>query len=79
MRQDAGVRFNFLFSHMYGLPLQYRSACLENRESQTNDAPKQATNIGFVQPEIQGLGRNFAPPALFGPLRRPSGTLSIKD
>jgi hypothetical protein len=79
MRQDACIRFNFLFSHMYGLPFQYQSACLENRESQTNDAPKQAANIGFVQPEIQGFGHNFAPPGLLGPLRRPSGTLSIKD
>jgi hypothetical protein len=79
MRQDAGIRFNFLFSHMYGLPLQYRSARLENHESQTNDAPKQSTNIGFVQPEIQGFGHNFAPPGLRDPLRRPGGTLIIKD
>jgi len=35
--------------------------------------------MGFVQPEIQGLGRNFALSGLRGPLRGPSGTLSIKD
>jgi hypothetical protein len=79
MRQDADVLLNFLFSHMYGLPLQYRSACREKRESQTNDAPKQVTNIGFVQPEIQGFGHNFAPPRLFRHPRRRSGTIIIKD
>jgi hypothetical protein len=48
-------------------------------KSQTCETPKQVTNIGFVQPEIQGFGHNFAPPGLFRPLRGRSGTLIIKD
>jgi hypothetical protein len=55
------------------------TCCHGNRESQTNDALKQAANIGFVQPEIQGFDHNFAPPGLFHPLRRLSGLLIIKD
>jgi hypothetical protein len=37
------------------------------------------TNIGFVQPEIQGVGRNFVLPGLFRALRRSGEKLSIKD
>ena len=78
MRQDAGARLQFFVSHILRFTAFILTACRENRQSQTNDAPKQATNIGFVQPEIQGLA-TILRRGLFRPLRQRCGTLIIKD
>jgi hypothetical protein len=65
MRQDAGVLLNFLFCHRIRFTASISIGLPRESRISTNDAPKQATNIGFVQPEIQGFGHNFAPPGYF--------------
>jgi hypothetical protein len=50
-----------------------------NGESQRSEKPRQDDNIMPVQPEIQGIARNFAPLRFIDHLRHAGGVTSVKD
>jgi hypothetical protein len=68
MRQDPGLLYNFSLAPV---DIIAQPIAVTNYESQRSDKPKQATNIALVQPEIQGIARNFAPARFIRHLRQP--------
>jgi hypothetical protein len=72
MRPDPGLLYNFSFSPVEGLALSIGPSPPESRIS-ASDNPKANEKHGGVQPEIQGIALNFAPPRFIRPLRQAAG------
>jgi hypothetical protein len=78
MRLNPGLLYNFCFSHGIAGAVD-RPVPAGKANLKRSDEPKQAMNIGIVQPEIQGIARNFAPRRLIRRLRQRGGAPSRKD